>query len=134
MADKISKLQRSETMRAIKSKDTKIEVAFRKILWKKGFRYRKNSAKYFGKPDIVLRKYRTVIFIDSCFWHGCRKHFRLPATNKIYWENKIKKNIARDKRVTSYYKKIGWKIFRFREHDIRKDRNVLIEKVICYFK
>jgi len=59
-------------MSRVKSKDSKIETLFRKELWKAGFRYRKNSGKYFGKPDIVLPKHKTAIFVDSCFWHGCK--------------------------------------------------------------
>ncbi|EKE21991.1 MAG: hypothetical protein ACD_7C00083G0004 [uncultured bacterium] len=119
MADTVSKLQRSEIMSRIRSKDTKIEVVFRKALWQSGFRYRKNSAKYFGKPDIVLKKYKTVIFLDSCFWHGCQKHFRMPATRKKYWDTKIERNKQRDNEVNQYYKKLGWKIFRIWEHDLK---------------
>lgn len=130
MTDKVSKLQRSKIMRAVRSKDTKIEVAFRKVLWKKGFRYSKNSAKYFGKPDIVLKKYETVIFLDSCFWHGCQKHFRMPATRKEYWEEKIERNKQRDKKVNQYYKKLGWKIFRIWEHDMQLKLDENIKKVI----
>ena len=69
-----SKNKRSEIMSKVRSKGSKIEIEFRKKLWQAGFRYRKNATKYFGKPDIVLPKYKTVIFIDSCFWHGCKKH------------------------------------------------------------
>ena len=60
------------------SEDTKIEIILRKALWQKSLRYRKNPAKYFGKPDLVFKKYKTVVFIDSCFWHGCKKHCRMP--------------------------------------------------------
>lgn len=118
MADTVSKSQRSKIMSSVRSKDTKIEVAFRKALWKKGFRYRKNSLKYFGKPDLVLKKFKTVIFIDSCFWHGCKKHCRIPATNKKYWINKIARNKERDREVNYYYKNSDWEIFRIWEHDI----------------
>lgn len=117
--DIVSKKKRSAIMSAIKSKDTKMEIAFRKALWKKGFRYRKNSSKYFGKPDIVLKKYKTVIFLDSCFWHGCKKHLRLPSTRKKYWKEKIGRNKARDKEVNLHYKNIGWKVFRFWEHNLK---------------
>ncbi|PIZ28017.1 hypothetical protein COY43_02805 [Candidatus Berkelbacteria bacterium CG_4_10_14_0_8_um_filter_35_9_33_8] len=72
-------------MSHVKSKDSEIETLFRKELWKSGFRYRKNSGKYFGKPDIVLPKYKTAIFVDSCFWHGCKKHCRLSATTTKYF-------------------------------------------------
>lgn len=134
MADVFSKKKRSMIMSAVKSKDTKIEVSFRKALWNKGFRYSKNSAKYFGKPDLVLKKYKTVIFIDSCFWHGCKKHCRMPATNKKYWVNKIERNKGRDKEVNKYYKKSGWKIFRAWEHDVLKNSNEPVIKIIRFLK
>ena len=118
--DIFSKKKRSEIMSRIKSRDSKIETLFRKELWKQGFRYRKNSGKYFGKPDIVLPKYQTVIFIDSCFWHGCKKHCRLPTTRHKFWMEKIDGNKLRDKVVKRHYKKIKWKIIRIWEHDIKK--------------
>ena len=120
MSDVVSKEKRSEIMSRIKNKDSKIEVLFRKELWKQGFRYRKNSAKHFGKPDIVLSGYKIVIFIDSCFWHGCKRHCRVPSTRKKYWVGKIERNKERDREVTRYYKKIGWRIFRIWEHNIEK--------------
>ena len=107
-------------MGKIKSKDSKIEIDFRKQLWNAGFRYRKNAKNYFGKPDIVLKKYKTVIFIDSCFWHGCKRHCRMPSSNKKYWKQKIKSNKQRDKEVGKYYKKIGWKVIRIWEHGLKK--------------
>ena len=119
--DVFSKKKRSEIMSKIRSKDTKIEIIFREALWKSGFRYRKNSSKYFGKPDVILLKYETVIFIDSCFWHNCPKHGYLPKSNLRYWRKKIEQNKERDKEVKKYYKKIGWKIFRVWEHEIKKD-------------
>lgn len=107
-------------MSRIRSRDSKIEMSFRKELWKHGFRYRKNSGKYFGKPDIVMPKHKTVIFVDSCFWHGCKKHCRLPAIRKVFWAKKIEGNKKRDKEVNKHYKKIGWRIIRIWEHDLKK--------------
>ena len=107
-------------MGAIKSKDTKMEIAFRKELWKNGFRYRKNSLKYFGKPDIVFKKYKTVIFLDSCFWHGCKRHGSIPTTHIKFWTEKIERNKARDKEVNKYYRKEGWKVIRIWEHEIKR--------------
>jgi len=127
--DVFSKKKRSEIMSKIRSKDTKIEILFRKVLWKKGFRYRKNSSKYFGKPDLVLPKYKTVIFIDSCFWHNCPKHGYLPKSNLKYWRKKIERNKERDKEVKKHYKKISWKIFRVWEHDIIKQQSIIINKL-----
>ena len=129
MTDTVSKKKRSEIMSKIKSKDTKIEIEFRKAIWKAGFRYRKNSKGYFGKPDLVLKKYKTVIFIDSCFWHGCKKHCRLPSTRKNYWIPKIERNKQRDKEVNQHYKKMGWKIIRVWEHNINKNLDKIIAKV-----
>ena len=124
MTDIVSKKKRSEIMSKIKSKDTKIEVEFRKAIWQAGFRYRKNPKGYFGKPDLVLKKYKTVIFIDSCFWHGCKKHCRIPATRKNYWIPKIERNKQRDKEVNRHYKKIGWKIIRVWEHNINNEKQL----------
>lgn len=117
-------------MSRIKSKDSKIETEFRRELWKKGFRYRKNPDKYFGKPDIVLKKYKTVIFIDSCFWHGCKRHCRIPATRKNYWVQKIRRNTERDKEVAKYYKKLGWRIIRVWEHQLKNDKSQIVTKIL----
>lgn len=131
MADTVSKNKRSEIMSAVKSKNTKMEIAFRKTLWQEGFRFSKNSSKYFGKPDIILRKYKTVIFLDSCFWHGCKKHCRFPSSRRKYWIEKINQNIKRDKEVSEYYKRSGWKIYRIWEHEInnKKLKTVVLKLV-----
>lgn len=133
MADIFKKKKRSEVMSKVKHKDSKIEVAFRKKLWAEGFRYSKNSAKYFGKPDIVLPKYETVIFIDSCFWHGCKKHGSIPATRTKFWTEKIDRNKTRDKEVNKYYKKKDWKVIRIWEHDLKRSSSE-VEKVLKYLK
>lgn len=132
MTDTVSKKKRSEIMSKVKSKDSKIEIEFRTVIWKAGFRYRKNPKGYFGKPDLVFKKHKTVIFIDSCFWHGCKKHCRIPATNKKYWINKIERNKERDKEVNKYYKKSDWKIIRVWEHEIEKDPKQVIKKVVHF--
>jgi len=96
---------RSATMRAVKSKDSKIEIAVRKRLFALGYRYRKNDKKLLGVPDVSMKKRQTVIFIDSCFWHGCKLHCRMPNSNKKYWVNKIERNIKRDSEVNKHYRK-----------------------------
>lgn len=116
-------------MSKVKSRDSKIEVDFRKAIWKAGFRYRKNPTRYFGKPDIVLPKHKTAIFIDSCFWHGCKKHCRIPMVRKKYWTEKIERNKQRDKEVNRYYKKIDWKIIRIWEHEIAKNINNTLKRI-----
>ncbi len=130
--DTVSKQKRSEIMSRIRSKDSKIETLFRKELWKQGFRYHKNSGKYFGKPDIVLKKHKTVIFIDSCFWHGCKKHCRIPSVRKNYWTQKILRNITRDRTVSRHYKQCGWKLFRIWEHQISNEFSLgkIVKKVV----
>jgi len=132
MTDIVSKKKRSEMMSMVRSKDSGIEKMVRKHLWESGFRYRKNSNKYYGKPDVVLPKYKTVVFVDSCFWHGCRKHCQLPATRKKFWSEKIDGNKRRDKKVSQFYKKMGWKIIRIWEHDLKKKDFKFDEKKIKY--
>ena len=103
---------RSYNMSRIKGKDTKPEEIVRKYLFSKGFRYRKNDPKLPGKPDIVLPKYRTVIFVNGCFWHmheGCR-YFVWPKHNAEFWEKKIRDNAERDIRNYKKLEEQGWKV------------------------
>lgn len=113
-------------MARVRNKDSKIEVAFRRGLWALGVRYRKNPRSYFGKPDLVIRRARTVIFIDSCFWHGCPKHFRAPKTKQEYWREKIARNRRRDREVTKHYKREGWHVYRYWEHDVIKKLSTIL--------
>lgn len=97
-------------MAAIHGKDTKPELLVRKFLFSRGFRYRLNHPRLPGHPDIVLRKYRTVIFVNGCFRHGhenCR-YFRLPKTNVDFWKNKIERNRERDKEEQHRLAEMGW--------------------------
>jgi DNA mismatch endonuclease (patch repair protein) len=99
-------------MSRISGQDTKPEMIVRKYLFQRGFRYRKNVKKLPGKPDIVLRKYKLVIFIHGCFWHGhvgCVKA-SIPKSNENFWENKITLNKQRDKRNVHALKKLGWRV------------------------
>ncbi len=112
MSDVHSKETRSYNMSMIKGKDTKPEMIVRKYLFNKGFRYRVNVKELPGKPDIVLRKYKTVIFIDGCFWHGHNecKYFSLPKTRTEWWEEKIKKNKERDFVERQKLQIMGWTV------------------------
>jgi len=111
MADIFSKLKRSEIMASISGKETKPEISVRKFLFREGFRFRKNVKTLAGKPDIVLPKYQTVVFVHGCFWHGhnCNKA-KLPTTNAKFWKTKIQNNIERDKKVKAELKKSGWTV------------------------
>lgn len=130
MADIFSKKKRSEIMSNVRNKDSKMEIKLRKELWRAGYRYRKNVSGYFGKPDILFKKYETVVFVDSCFWHGCEKHFKLPTSKVKFWKNKIERNIERDKEVTRYYKSRKWKIFRVWEHELKNNFQKVVKRTI----
>ena len=107
--DSISQEQRSRIMAAIHSRDTKPELLVRRYLFACGFRYRLNSPRLPGHPDLVLRKYRTCIFVNGCFWHGhdCGA-FRLPKTNSDFWQKKITRNRQRDVEVQQRLAAMGW--------------------------
>jgi DNA mismatch endonuclease (patch repair protein) len=124
-------MTRSENMRRIKSKDTSIEKILRKALWNKGIRYRKNCKDIIGKPDLCFKKYKVAVFCDSEFWHG--KYYlegKIPKTNREYWENKIKRNIERDKKVNETLLKNGWEVLRFWGKEITKNPDEIAEKII----
>lgn len=111
MADLYSKEKRSYLMSRIRSQNTKPEMIVRKFLFSKGFRYRVNVKKLPGSPDIVLRKYRTAIFIHGCFWHGHEncKIAHIPKTRREWWEKKINRNIERDGDTRAKLKAMGWR-------------------------
>lgn len=113
MADVHSAETRSYNMSRIRSKNTKPEELVRKYLFSKGFRYRKNDVRLPGKPDIVLPKYKAVIFVNGCFWHGhtgCR-YFAWPQNNSEFWKEKIVGNIARDQKNYVLLRALGWHVF-----------------------
>ena len=135
--DKLTPEQRSKCMSRIRSSETKPEIYFRKALWKWGIRYRKNVKELFGKPDIAIKKYKIVIFIDGDYWHGLdwkKRKFEsqeaLLASYSEYWSNKIKRNIERDKKVTKYYKKNKWTVLRFSTSEISANLNKCLIKII----
>ena len=108
--DKLSPQQRRKTMSAIRGKNTKPEMIVRRGLWKRGFRYRLNYKRLPGHPDLVLRKYKTCIFINGCFWHGHEgcKYYTIPKTNTVFWVNKVQRNKERDERVKHELNAMGW--------------------------
>jgi DNA mismatch endonuclease, patch repair protein len=128
MADMMTKEQRQKNMKAIKS-ISKLESIVSKNLWKNGFRFRRNTSKLVGKPDISIKKFKVVIFIDSCFWHQCPLHGNMPKTNTEYWQKKLNRNVERDQEVNAYYKKNGWNIKRVWEHEIKKDLNSVVKEL-----
>lgn len=128
------KATRSYNMSQIKSKYTKPEEIVCKYLFSKGFRYRKNDKRYPGKPDIVLPKYRTIIFVNGCFWHrheGCR-YFVVPKTNTEFWMNKINRNVERDKENISKLEADGWNVITVWECELKPTVRELTLKKLIY--
>lgn len=121
MADNHSKEVRSMNMSHIRSKDSKPEEVVRKFLFSKGFRYRKNVKALPGCPDIVLPKYKTVIFVNGCFWHkhDCPR-FVWPSSNEEYWRPKIMGNVERDKRNIAELQQLGWTVLTVWECELKK--------------
>lgn len=132
MPDKFSPEKRSEIMSKIRSKDTKYELLVRSYLHKHGFRFRKNDPRYPGKPDIVLPKYKLVIFIQGCFWHGHEncKYATIPKSNTDYWQKKINRNKARDMEVKTFLKRDGYRVIEIWECDLKRDFNGTMKNLV----
>ncbi len=128
--------ERSKIMGKIRGKNTKPELAFRKALYAAGYRYRIDYKKLIGKPDIALKKYKTVIFIDGEYWHGYNWEERKPKikTNRDFWIAKIERNIQRDQEVNRELKRIGFTVFRFWESEVKKELTHCLQKVIAHLQ
>ena len=138
MADVHDKATRSYNMSRIKGKDTKPEMIVRSFLHANGFRYRLHVKDLSGKPDIVLPKYRTVIFVHGCFWHGHEgcKYFKLPGTRTEWWREKIGRNKENDKKATKALHKSGWTVIsiwecRLKPAILNRTLISLISKIHC---
>ncbi len=131
--DNVTPEQRSLNMAHIKGKDTSIEVKVRKYLFSKGLRYRKNDKRYPGKPDVVLPKYKTIIFINGCFWHmheGCRRA-NIPKSKQEYWIPKLQRNVENDKYHYEVLQKAGWHIIVLWECELNKNFDSVMSRVIA---
>lgn len=118
-------------MRSVHGKNTSIEMLVRKMFFKAGFRYRLHSAELPGKPDIIFPKYKTVIFVNGCFWHqhsGC-KRATLPLTNRDYWEKKLKRTVERDVLEIRMLKKAGWRVFVIWECELQSKTQLYIKRL-----
>lgn len=134
MVDIVSKEKRSEMMAGIRGKDTTPEIILRKFLHKNGYRFRLHGKKLHGRPDLVLPKWKTVIFVHGCYWHGhvnCEL-FRLPKTRTEFWKNKIEGNRERDARKAAALVEAGWKVVCVWECAITKKRR-LSEELLLEF-
>ena len=116
------------SMQGNMKKDTSIEILFRKALWHRGIRYRKNCKDILGTPDVAIKKYRLAVFCDGDFWHG--KEYHGVKTHKKFWDEKIKRNRERDLEYTIRLRDEGWTVLRFWESDIRSDVETCVDKVV----
>jgi len=145
--DKISAEQRHKNMAAIRSKDTKPEMIVRRGLWSRGFRYRLNSPKLPGHPDLVMRKYRTCIFVNGCFWHGHHVELsvgheaqeienseccKIPNTNRDFWVAKIRRNQHRDVAEQKRLAEMGWHCITVWECELKPQKRELTLKSLAF--
>ena len=130
--DNLTPDQRTKNMKAIKSKNTKMEVLLGKALWAKGIRYRKNDKSVYGKPDLTIKKYKIAIFIDSEYFHG--KDWEIEKnrikTNREFWWKKIEGNLKRDENVNRFLVHKEWKVLRFWSQEVRKKLNLCIDEIV----
>lgn len=123
-------------MSRIRGKDTKYEVEVRQYLFSKGFRFRKNDKRYPGKPDVVLPKYKTVIFVNGCFWHmheNC-KYFVWPKSNAEFWHSKLERNVANDRLHHQQLRDMGWNVIVLWECELKRDFECVMDLVISSLK
>lgn len=116
MTDNLSREKRSHIMSTIRGKNTRSELALRDTLSSLHFTYQPRGI--YGNPDFANRKEKVAIFVDGCFWHGCRKHFKPPTSNTEFWRHKIERNIERDREVTKNLRHEGWRVIRVWEHEL----------------
>jgi DNA mismatch endonuclease, patch repair protein len=128
MADNMTRAQRSATMSRIRAKDTQVELAVRRMLHSRGYRYRVNVNWLPGKPDIVFTKAKLAVFIDGDFWHGWR-FTQWSEKLAPYWRQKIAGNKARDRRHSARLRRDGWAVMRIWEHEVKQDLDRCIGKI-----
>lgn len=120
-------------MKSVGQTDTAAEVAIRRILWARGFRYRKDHrplSKLRTKADLVFIGPRVAVYIDGCFWHGCPEHATWPKNNEAFWRHKIEANIARDRRIDEELQAAGWMVVRVWEHEDPEVAAGRVEKIV----
>lgn len=139
--DKLSPEQRHKNMAAIRGKDTKPEIIVRKGLWRMGFRYRLNHKRLPGHPDLVLKKYRTCIFVNGCFWHGHNVDItifentdccKIPKTNREFWIEKIRRNKERDIEEQKRLAEMGWHCITIWECELKPSKREATLKSLAY--
>lgn len=130
MADIHTQKQRSKNMAAIRSSNNKsTELRLVELLRKYHVKGWKRGSRFYGKPDFVFSKNKITVFVDGCFWHGCKESFILPKTNRKFWKQKIERNMERDRQVSKLLRKEGWKVIRIWEHEIKKKPEITMRKI-----
>jgi DNA mismatch endonuclease (patch repair protein) len=131
--DRVSRSIRSQVMSSVRSTGTRLEDQLADILQRIcRIKFERNPTDIEGRPDFVARRRKIAIFVDSCFWHGCRWHCRMPASNRSYWTSKIARNRARDKIVNVVLRRAGWTVIRIWEHALKDESQ--LAKVITKIK
>lgn len=126
MPDTFSTAKRSQIMAAVRSRGNKAtELSLIRIFRENRVSGWRRNVQIHGKPDFVFRDQKVAVFVDGCFWHGCRAHLRMPASNNRYWSQKIRRNIARDSAITKQLKESGWHVLRLWEHDLKRPSTVV---------
>lgn len=128
--DNLTRAQRRKNMQNIRSTGTASETLIMRALRRKNIYFAKNVKSIIGKPDIVFRRKKIVVFIDSDFWHVHPRRFIMPQSNKRYWKEKIRRNKERDSEVNKELKKTGWKVIRIWEYDVRRNVGKCIKKIL----
>ena len=130
MADVFSENQRSKVMAAVPGKGNRsTELRMVDLLRKQGIKGWRRHAPVPGRPDFVFPKLKLAVFVDGCFWHGCPKCYRAPATHKVYWKNKVDRNRKRDQRVTRQLRSLGWSVARVKECTLSKNPEAVSSRI-----
>ena len=126
--------QRSKTMAKIRGKNSVPELLLRKALWAKNIRFRLHRKDLPGRPDLVIEKYKLVVFVDGDFWHGYQWQLRKPKSNQSFWIPKIERNMQRDRFVNQQLTEMGYTVMRFWEHEIRNNLKACINQLMLYLE
>jgi DNA mismatch endonuclease (patch repair protein) len=129
MSDTLSPSQRSQLMSRIRGLNTGPERALFQALGARRLKYKKHVKDLPGRPEAVFPESRVVVFVDGCFWHGCRWHYRPPRTNRSYWSKKLKANVARDRAQSKALRDTGWTVIRLWEHTVVADSAQAVWKI-----
>ncbi|HUS37773.1 MAG TPA: very short patch repair endonuclease [Verrucomicrobiae bacterium] len=130
MADTFTKPERSRIMAAVRSRGNKAtELLLLSLLRAAKLKGWRRHANIPGRPDFIFAKERLAIFVDGCFWHGCAKHCRMPASNKKYWDAKIERNVRRDRATSILLRKKGWRVLRIWEHDLKSRPTSVLARI-----